>query len=202
MQVEQFIINHIFEYPLLYKDIDFKHSREKVLDQLFFTNGNGLDWIEGELRYCYENKNNTIHILPENYFFTPLMSTEDDELPWIKEYRIKEGKEYKPREICSKEALTIYPICDYAAIANIPEDIKLDWLLAAEDACFIAADYFTDPYKHCNDIYIKEWIKERQYTKIKKHLEKQIHYIQVAILKLSNIKRIVYSKVHTIHDST
>lgn len=194
MKVEQFIINHILEYPLLYKDIDFKHSRDKVLDQLFFTNGNGLEWVNGELLYDDEAKNNIERTLPENYFSIPLMSTEDEESSWIREYRIKEGKEYKPREICSKEALTIYPICEYAAIVNIPDDIKLDWLLAAEDACFMAADYFSDPYKHCRDMYISDWMKQREYTKIKKHLQEQIHYIQVAILTLSKFKRTNYGE--------
>lgn len=194
MNVEQFIINQIFEYPLLYKDKDFTRSREKVLDQLFFTNGNGLEWIDGELQYEEDTKNNVEHILPENYFSTPLLSTEDDETSWIKEFRLKENKEFKPREICSKEALTIYPICKYAAIVTIPENIKLDWLLAAEDACYMAADYFSDPYKHCRDMYISDWMKQREYSKIKEHLQEQIHYIQVAILTLSKLKRINYGE--------
>jgi len=193
MNVNQFIINSIFEYPLLYKDENFEKSRDKVLDQLFFTNGNGLDWINGELAYS-EKEEVIIHSLPENYFSIQLMSTEEDETSWIKEFRLEKGKEYKPREICSKEALTIYPICQYAAIVNIPEDIKLDWLLAAEDACFLAADYFLDPYKHCRDMYIVEWMKKREYEKIKKHLKEQIHYIQVAILKLAIIKREKYKE--------
>jgi len=189
MQVEQFIIKCILEYPLLYKDINFEKSRNKVLDQLFFTNGNGLEWLNGELQYPNSKDVTSTYTIPVDYFSKPLMSIEEDETSWIKEYRLENGKDFKPREICSKDALTIYPICDYAAIANIPEDIKLDWLLAAEDACFLAADYFTNPYKHCRDMYIKEWMKLREYSKIKKHLEEQVHYIQIAILTLSNIKR-------------
>ena len=37
-------------------------------------------------------------------------------------------------------------------------------------------------------------MKQREYSKIKEHLQEQIHYIQVAILKLSNIKRSVYNE--------
>lgn len=189
MQVEQFIIKCILEYPLLYKDVSFENSRHKVLDQLFFTNGNGLEWINGELQYPESEEVASTYTIPIDYFSKPVMSTEEDETSWIKKYRLEEGKKFKPHEICSKDALTIYPICKYAAIVNIPEDIKFDWLLAAEDACFLAADYFTNPYKHCRDTYIKEWMKLREYSKIKKHLEEQVHYIQIAILTLSNIKR-------------
>lgn len=189
MLVEQFIIKNILEYPILYKDINFENSRHKVLDQLFFTNGNGLEWINGELRYPEIEEIAATYTIPIDYFSKPVMSKEEDETSWIKEYWLEKGKAFKPREICSKNALTIYPICKYAAIANIPEDIKLDWLLAAEDACFLAADYFTNPYKHCRDVYIKEWMELREYSKIKKHLKEQIQYIQVAILTLSNIKR-------------
>ena len=191
MDVEQFIIKHILEYPSLYKDINFEYSRNKVLDQLFFTNGNALDWVNGELVYSVDEEVEVNYVLPDNYFSTPIMSTEEDESDWAKKWRLEDSKDYKPHEICSKEAQTIYPICDYAAIVNIPNDIKPDWLVAAQDACFLAVDYFKDPYKHCRDSYIKQWIENREYDKIKKHLEKQMHYVNVAMLKLAHIKTIM-----------
>lgn len=186
MNVKQTIINMILQYPLLYKDTTFEHSRDKVLDHLFFTNGNGFDWVNGEL-ICNGLKTDTLEI-PDGYFSTPLLSTEADESDMAKRFRKEFNKPFVPREICSKEAMSIYPICQYAAIANLPADIKPDWFDAAYEACYMAMDYFTDPYKHCRDVYIREWVVSRDYDKIKEHLEKQIHFISVAIMELSKIK--------------
>lgn len=188
MDVKQLIINSIFSYPTLYKDVDFEKSRDKVLNHLFFTNGNGFEWVNGGLE-CFEVLN-TICTLPENYFNTVIMSNEADEDPFDKELRneFNPNSKFKPYELCAKESLTIYPICKYAKIVNIPEDIQLDWLLAAEDACYLAMDYFTDPYKHCRDMYIQEWMKQRKYDKIKNYLKEQLAFVSSGIVELSKIK--------------
>ncbi len=188
MNINQTIIRSILKHPLLYKDVNFELSRDKVLNHLFFTNGNGFDWCNGELVDVFEGDKHEPMQIPENYFSTPIMSTEKDESALFKKFREQDGEAYKPHEICSKEALTIYPICQYAAIMNLPKDLKLDWLEAGEDACYLALDYFTNPYKHCRDHYIKQWMVRREYDKIKAFLKEQVHFISLSILELSRIK--------------
>lgn len=188
MNINQTIIRSILKHPILYKDINFELSRDKVLNHLFFTNGNGFDWHEGELVDIFEGDKQEPLQIPENYFSTPIMSTEENESGLFKRFRQKENKAYKPHEVCAKGALTIYPICKYAAIMNLPKDLKPDWLDAAENACYLALDYFTDPYKHCCDHYIKQWMVRREYEKIKAFLKEQIHFISLGILELSKIK--------------
>ena len=43
MKVQDFISKSIQEYPFLYKDVDYEKSKVKVLSQIFFTIGNGLE---------------------------------------------------------------------------------------------------------------------------------------------------------------
>jgi hypothetical protein len=46
MKIKDFISKSIQEYPLLYKDVDYEKSKLKVLDQLFFVSGNGMEWAD------------------------------------------------------------------------------------------------------------------------------------------------------------
>lgn len=43
MKLEDYVRKSIWEYPSLYKDVDYAKSRLKVLNQVFFTLGNGLE---------------------------------------------------------------------------------------------------------------------------------------------------------------
>jgi len=46
MKIADYISKSIQEYPSLYKDVDYEKSKLKVLCQIFFTNGNGLEMAE------------------------------------------------------------------------------------------------------------------------------------------------------------
>lgn len=48
MKISDFYIKKIQEYPTLYKDVDFEKSILKMLNQIFFTIGNGLELAETE----------------------------------------------------------------------------------------------------------------------------------------------------------
>ena len=177
MRFEQYIIHSILDYPDLYKDVDLQHSREKVLDHLFFTNGNGLEWQDGELKYQDTESSEEARKIPKGYFDTPIMSTESDEDSIFKEWRLEEGKEYKPHEVCSKYALNIYPICEYAKITKLPNDIQIDWLYGAEEAINLADRYFDDPYRHARHTYINEWVLTRNFESIQNFLKEQKTYL-------------------------
>ena len=186
--LKQLVIDSILDYPSLYKDINYKLSRQKILNHLFFVNGNGFTWQKGVL--CYDTGSESIPSLttrkfPEDYFEKTIWSKEEDEPEWIKKH-IKPP--YKPHEICSKHALIIYPICKYAKICNIPENIQNDFLEGALSAIEIAFEFFNDPHKYMVGAYCKEWSKERQYDKIKEYITKQKHFLSEAKTKLLTIK--------------
>ena len=185
--LELVIINAILNHPSLYKDIDYEHSRQKVLSHLFFTNGNGYEWVNGAL-VCELDKYKVGTELPESYFETPVMSTEANEPKYFKELRLAEGKEYEPYELCSKQAIQIYPICQYAKMMNIPDDIKDDWLEGAIEATIFARDYWDSPYKYCLDTYVRDWMHSRDYEKIKEYKKEQIGYLNKAFDRLVSIK--------------
>jgi len=48
MKIADYISKSIQEYPLMYKDVDYEKSKLKVLNHIFFTNGNGLEMAETE----------------------------------------------------------------------------------------------------------------------------------------------------------
>lgn len=188
MNAEQTVIHAILKYPSLFKDIDFQHSKEKVIDHLFFTNGNGYEWVNGELVLSEYEEDGKFLEFPDNYFDTALWSDEEDEDTLIKEFRLSQKKEYKAREICNKHVISLYPICKYAQILNLPKDIKKDWLLLAEEAVALGCAYYNDPYKHYLQFYIDIWLKERNYTAIKKFVTEQLELLQLAYLKIQKIK--------------
>ena len=61
MKIVDHISRSIQEYPTLYKDIDYEKSKLKVLNHIFFTNGNGL-----EIAYC-ENPNDGGYVVEPKY---------------------------------------------------------------------------------------------------------------------------------------
>lgn len=48
MKIKDYISKTIQKYPLLYKDVDYEKSKLKVLCNIFFTNGNGLEIADTE----------------------------------------------------------------------------------------------------------------------------------------------------------
>lgn len=192
MNIDQVIINSIIEYPNLYKDIDYKHSREKVLEHLFFTSGNGMDWKNGTLQYHYykESKpNNNNKQIPKNYFENPIFSEEKDEATITRIFRLKRNKMYTPHEICDKLILELYPLSKYSALLNIPEDIKSDWLDAVLEVCNLGIDIYRDPYKHAHFHYIVEWVKKREFIKVREYVKNQLNYLRQAKERIFYIEK-------------
>lgn len=48
MKLEDYVRKSIWQYPSLYKDVDYEKSEMKVLDHVFFTCGNGLELAQTE----------------------------------------------------------------------------------------------------------------------------------------------------------
>jgi len=47
-KVDEYILEKLMKYPKLYE------NRTQVLHKMFFVNGNGLEWVDGEL--CHDHK--------------------------------------------------------------------------------------------------------------------------------------------------
>jgi hypothetical protein len=71
MKLKDYVDNSIYHYPSLYRSTNYKDSRLRVLDHLFLTNGNGMEWHpDGFLAECINGKYKTIKPvkLPKNFF--------------------------------------------------------------------------------------------------------------------------------------
>ncbi len=122
-------------YPGLFPD------ESNALHHLFFVNGNGFDWINGELfdKSYYAMRKEVKEMQEEHlkeYGTTDLNFIRKKELEFREQYR-KDEEKYQFGKF-GNAFQTLYPICDYACIANIPNDIKRDWLKAARKAIQMA----------------------------------------------------------------
>ena len=102
------------------------HSRQKCLDQLFCTIGNGYSWVDGEL---VEDSRDTEMLLSRWKLATPIEHAEPtlgvSELGKIKEDILKRrGIEDQKWYPLSKE---------YSYLYNYPDDIKPDWKALLEE---------------------------------------------------------------------
>lgn len=117
-------------------------KEEEVLHHLFFINGNGYDWIKGEL--------------VEGSYYAMRKTVKKHRVGHIEEYGTSDIEvirekviEYRARNLAFLKKVGIkddykklYPICEYAKIVNIPRNIKPDWLKAARKAITVAETYY------------------------------------------------------------
>lgn len=102
------------------------HNRQKCLDQLFCTIGNGYSWVDGEL---VEDSRDTEILLSRWKLDTPIEHAEPtwgvSELGKIREDIFKRNSiEYQKWYPLSKEHSYLY---------NYPDDIKPDWKALLEE---------------------------------------------------------------------
>ena len=105
---------------------DLFYSRQKCLDHLFCTIGNGYDWVDGEL---IENSRDTKVLLSRWQLVKPIEHAEPTENV-VEIGRIQEDG-WKRRGI---EAPKWYPLSKkYSYLYNYPNDIKSDWKKLLEE---------------------------------------------------------------------
>ena len=102
------------------------HSRQKCLDQLFCTIGNGYSWVDGEL---VEDSLDTKTLLSRWKLVTPIEHAEPtlgvSELGKMKEDMLKRRNIDNPKW---------YPLSkEYSYLYNYPDDIKPDWKALLEE---------------------------------------------------------------------
>lgn len=150
MQLDETILISVQFYP------GISPTRENVLNHLFFTIGNGYEWVDGEL-ICDEDR--FVGVDPIEHqaewasnFCGQQGWGEDDfrrmmgeALPIIETAEERASTKWYPHEFdllglgdvdepVSYNSSFIYPICRYSRIHSIPDDVKDDWLLGAVEA--------------------------------------------------------------------
>lgn len=141
-------------YPTLFV------NEADVLEHLFFINGCGYDWVNGELIDGYQSAEEQIAESKErhrsriirDFYDTLRRSWYRGRLNDLKGELVRlaspnyakneRQKERRRREIIHDSPRSIYPICKYATILNVPDDVKPDWLAAAKKAIGIAYTKF------------------------------------------------------------
>jgi hypothetical protein len=133
-------------YPSLYGDDEL--TRINILDQIFFTNGNGLYWCEktGTI-FAEENVDPNIKI--ENW--DEEIAKNSDRLEQMVKWFKALGK--------NTDELTVpyfYPLCEYALINTYPDNVQPDYVKGMVELCETAIKYdekhFTI-YTSCGQTY-------------------------------------------------
>ena len=109
-------------------------NESELLCYLFFENGNGYSWVDGQL-VDRDNRPFSAKLQESiEYDVNHRQSYADD----CAQFPTLDHPSYE-EVYCQPRVITeMYPICEYAGIANLPDDIQEDWLEAAKKAIVVA----------------------------------------------------------------
>lgn len=132
MSPEETIRYAIRNFPTLFHDT----GRAGVLHHLFFVNGNGYDWVNGELVDPYDNEEyerprRPIEDAPE--ILRDIYETVEREIAAIRQ-EVRENLDEYCAMMVWPAPHRVYPLCQYADVLNIPDDVTADWKAAAVEA--------------------------------------------------------------------
>lgn len=149
------IVRMIWDYPTLFK------NRSDALHHLFCVNGNGYEWEQGVLRGIDEDaqgnrltKRNPDDVFRseqeeidswEKTFKNDLESETAQEIRAIGLCRIREhNSKMKYRRdnadllaLVEGDRFNIYPLCEYACMAEVPDDVHPDFLAGVREIIFL-----------------------------------------------------------------
>jgi hypothetical protein len=155
-------------------------TEEDVLHHLFFVNGNGYEWVNGEL-VCYRSEEEAkAHY--DDFVAKDIEKSKEyadrygDEAAW--RYYGDTPEETKEKELAYRKSFAkplgegnkedcwfilpdgrmghyMYPISQYAKILHVPDDVKPDWL----EAAFRAIEMAESDLCICTD-KDKEWLEK------------------------------------------
>lgn len=155
-------------------------TKLSVYDHLFLTNGNGYEWIGGELISKNGEKNCSIEDGLEALFNGQLqydfledylnVTTDSEDIINYFKRRNKENLELAKVIVNYEKIINeklylpnkeeLYPLCKYAKILNIPDDIKDDW----KDAIKEFLDFIMTSEENEVIIYRNQYINELSKT--------------------------------------
>lgn len=179
MKFEDHLRACLLSFPSIYP------TALRVYDHLFIVNGNGYEWIDGELvsdsDYCFNVedavvKNINFTLVENNAFLKRMMSVSDNILEKTVERMIEESikplfhveermKDFTIPEWFNERGrhtddnrFMFYDLSKYSKLYTIPDNIKDDWLKAAKKMVDIL-DKNPDKFKDREGIF--EQVKER-----------------------------------------
>lgn len=132
MNVKDTLNYCLLVYPSIFE------NKWDVYHHWFAVNGNGYDWIDGELVSSDDRKDISLFRAIKKHFEFNFrerkLKNEDDVVYALKSFtrNVNAMLNLSKREtdvVPKREK--IYPLCQYAKILNIPPDIKPDWKEAA-----------------------------------------------------------------------
>lgn len=157
MTLKNTIKKMLLEYPTLYQD------RAQCLNQLFCVNGNGYEWIKGQLVDEYQDhrykRDKEVDIALQEGFdilIDSIVYNNSDTSLSIPQYvqRSLLEKYRQQRALANLDKIIqpgfhqfiqagyeFYPLCEYAKIMNLPTDIKQDWLDGAKETLQLLNQY-------------------------------------------------------------
>jgi len=196
MKVSDYIAESIMEWPSLFKSMDYDQSKLKVLNQIFFVIGNGLDFAQtgdektgGYVVSPRHRKKNGRYIrikdkpygvethscLPEGYFETKIYETRD----------------YGIVEQCARYGFSPYPFSkDYSLACKVYyNDVKLqpDWMeelviLCKETLRFFNSEEDVKGYTY----YPRPGSDNKKMEFFINHRETQLQFINSFLTKFGN----------------
>jgi hypothetical protein len=153
MKLEKQIYRLIWDYPTLY------HNRTDALHHFFIVNGNGYHWSNGEMRSFDDTKKLVALDYIDNYLAIEFEKRKQEMADWPEKLQDLAHRQVQNMEahLAERAAETrevrqqieqrmrgkppikgLYPLCEYAKICNLPDNIKEDWLLGAQEALDLA----------------------------------------------------------------
>ena len=143
-----------------------------VYHHWFAVNGNGYDWVKGEIKDCYEKEMDDSELTIDNAIEKAKVKTlerikkeTERNKNGISDFTLKFYMERLEDEIATIKNLdermidfvqkreTLYPLCEYALIVTAPKNIKPEWLEALNEF----KDYLIKNYDSFTDSD-KKWI--------------------------------------------
>jgi hypothetical protein len=111
-----------------------------VLEQMFFVNGNGLWWSRGELTdgrtiKQYEEDNERYNQEQKEFLEERIRDTDSKYIKELFTERLNNGYWGPPPDPPdTNRKYNLYPLYERSTIMELPDNVKDDWLLAAEKA--------------------------------------------------------------------
>ena len=199
MRLEKQIYRAIWEYPTLH------HNRTEALHALFIIIGNGYHWINGELR-CHDDTKKLVAFdavdRADEYLATHFEEQKQSMADWpeaLHDLRQEHSQRLsqqiveraaEKREVRAQIAQrvqekppikSLYPLCEYAQICNLPDNIKEDWLLGAQEALDLALAAGAD------DVAVAYGPTMTPEEKAQQHQQNQL-YLQMAQARINELK--------------
>lgn len=123
-------------------------TRADLLDQLFFTIGNGYAWVGGAIVPTYYDdgaRERAPVVAPEGS--PKYLSGEYFKLP-VEQQQVISAAHYDAEEAALPVGplpddggpRNFYPVCGYSLVACVPDDVRADWLAVAYEAALMLRD--------------------------------------------------------------